>query len=117
MFWGNDRLEQALDWALAPGAALGLAGLSSPPNGGSRQILETPCDPEPTWDKETPIRQDIDGFRLSGCVFRALAAFRKSLVGTAFPSVDDTPARSRERHASDLALEGRPWQRRLETAR
>ena len=36
MFWGNDRLEQALDWALAQAQALGLAGLRhrSPQTGG-----------------------------------------------------------------------------------
>jgi hypothetical protein len=37
---------------------------------------------------------------------RALVVFRKALKVKAFPSVDDTPARSKERHVRNLALEG-----------
>ena len=41
----------------------------------------------------------------------------KALADEAFPPADDAPARSLERHVWNLALKGRSWQRRGETAR
>jgi len=61
----------------------------------------------------------MDGGLIEGAAFRAPSAFRSNPGGHAFSSVDGAPARSilpadgqLERHALDMAREGRPWQRR-----
>ena len=105
MFWGNDRLEQALsDWASGRDAAaaqrparvtwlraVGPAGQSGRPGGATGR--EPPLESPRICTKQPPIRRDAVGSENRGARDRRPRRVPKRLADKTFPSVDDTPAR------------------------